>query len=289
MGKVVIKQRSHPDNENLPAKYIGAIEYATPKVGKDGKVITGVDENAYAILNSDLPEKEKKKKQESIIKIRENLEHLLSIDLSVDSGFWQKFFIILDEDRPLDPKNALDQLHEIFLLANRYVAPSFEEMEENPDYMNCLFYIYREEEETIKKASTEFKKDKAISALVNLQESDPMKLKIVAGDIFGINAEDLTVEQAYVKLKEFLEAGDVKAQKENTTRFMDSASKTSEEMQIKKVLDKAIKKKIVTSKGNVYRNGEEIYGNNYEEALDFLNSPENSGELADLQKSVNRK
>ena len=70
---------------------------------------------------------------------------------------------------------------------------------------------------------------------------------------------------------------------------MDAANKTPEEMQIKKVLDKAISKKLITTKGGVYRRDEETYGHNYEEALDFLNSPENSGELADLRKALNRK
>jgi hypothetical protein len=287
MSKIVIKQRSHPDNEKLPAKYVGAKEYATPKTGKDGKIITGIDENAYEIII--LPEEEKKKKQKEIVKLRENLERLLNVTLDTGSDFWSKFFITLDEDRELDPQNPLDQLHEKFLLANRYVAPSFEEMEENPEYLGCLFYIYREIEETVKKATTEKKKDAAIAALFNMEENKPLKLKIVAGDIFGIDAEEISVESAYVKLKEFLEASDPKTQKENIAQFMDSANKTPEEMQIKKVLDRAIKRKIVTSKGNVYRREEEIYGNNYEEALDFLNSPENSGELADLRKVLNRK
>jgi hypothetical protein len=288
MGKVVIKQRSHPDNPQLPAKYVGAKEYATPKIGRDGKIITGVDENAYDIIT--ITEKsEREKKQKEIEKIRLNLERLLNVELSTGSGYWEKFFITLEEDRILDPLNALDQLHERFLLANRYVAPTFEDLEQNPDYLGCLFFIYREEDETVKKANVEKKKDKAIAALYNLEENHPAKLKIIAGYIFGTNAEDLSVDQAYVKLKEFLETPDAKSQKDNIAQFMDSVNKTPEEMQIKKVLDKAIKRKIVTSKGNVYRRDEEIYGNNYEEALDFLNSPENSGELADLQKTVNRK
>lgn len=287
MSKLVIKQRSHPDNDKLPAKYVGAKEYATPKTGKDGKIITGVDENAYEIIT--LPEEEKKKKQKEISAFRANLERLLNVELSTDSSFWDKFFITLEEDRVLDPLNPLDQLHEKFLLANRYVAPSFEEMEENPDYLGCLFYIYREKEETVKKASAEKKKDAAIAALFNLEAKEPLKLKIVAADIFGVNSEEISTEEAYVKLKEFLEVKEIKAQKDNIAQFMDSVSKTPEEMQIKKVLDRAIKKKVVTSKGNVYRRDDEIYGNSYEEALDFLNSPENSGEVADLQKAVNRK
>lgn len=286
MSNVVIKQRSHPDNDKLPAKYVGAKEYATPKTGKDGKIITGVDENAYEIII--LEEEVKKKKQKEITKLREKLERLLNVDLSTDSPFWNKFFITLDEDRTLDPLNPLDELHEKFLLANRYIAPSFEEMEQNPEYLGCLFYIYREEEETSKRATKEKKKDRAIATLSRIEESEPNKLKIIAADIFGGNAEEMSVENAYVRLKDFLEVTESKTLKENIERFMDSANKTPEEMQTKKLLDKAIKKKIVTSKGNVFKRGDEIYGNNYEEAFDFLNSPENSDEVASLSREVNR-
>lgn len=286
MSNVVIKQRSHPDNDKLPAKYVGAKEYATPKTGKDGKIVTGVDENAYEIII--LEEGLKKKKQKEITSLREKLERLLNVDLSTDSPFWNKFFITLDEDRVLDPLNPLDELHEKFLLANRYIAPSLEEMEQNPEYLGCLFYIYREEEETTKRATKEKKKDKAIATLSSLEEINPGKLKIIAADIFGGNAEEMSVENAYVRLKDFLEVTDIKSQKENIERFMDSANKTPEEMVMKKLLDKAIKKKIVTSKGNVFKRGDEIYGHNYEEALEFLNSDENSDEVASLLKEVNR-
>ena len=162
-------------------------------------------------------------------------------------------------------------------------------MEENPEYLGCLFYIYREQEETVKKATSEKKKDRAIAALYNVEEKDPNKLKIIASDIFGNDTSEMSVEQAYIRLKEFLEVSEPKAQKENIARFMDSVNKTPEEMQIKRVLDKAIKRRVVTTKGNIFKRGEEIYGNNYEEALDFLKSPENSGELASLQKELNRK
>ena len=286
MSNVVIKQRSHPDNDKLPAKYVGSKEYATPKTGKDGKIVTGVDENAYEIII--LEEGLKKKKQKEITSLREKLERLLNVDLSTDSPFWNKFFITLDEDRVLDPLNPLDELHEKFLLANRYIAPSLEEMEQNPEYLGCLFYIYREEEETTKRATKEKKKDKAIATLSSLEEINPGKLKIIAADIFGGNAEEMSVENAYVRLKDFLEVTDIKSQKENIERFMDSANKTPEEMVMKKLLDKAIKKKIVTSKGNVFKRGDEIYGHNYEEALEFLNSDENSDEVASLLKEVNR-
>jgi hypothetical protein len=287
MDKIIIKQISNPDNPKIPAKYIGAKEYATPKTGKDGKIITGVDENAFAIIASSEPE-EVKKKQSQIKKVREELERQLNVDLTPSSDYWEKFFIVLEDERQLDEKNPLDNLHERFLLANRYVAPSRQAIEEDPEYYNCLFYIHRDKEETAKRASGQRKVDKATAKLVDLYDENPTKLQQVSADIFGYEAQEISPDDAYVKLKDFLEVEDKRTQDANIKRFMDTVDKTAEEMMAKKIFDKAIKKKFVTSKGNVYRRGDEIYGNSYEEALEFLLSPENSAELISLQKQVSK-
>lgn len=287
MDKIIIKQISHPDNPNLPAKYIGSKEYATPKTGKDGKIVTGVDENAFSIISSTEPE-EIKKKQTSVKKIREDLERQLNVDLTPSSDYWEKFFIVLEDERHLDEKNPLDRLHEMFLLANRYVAPSRQAIEEDPDYYNCIFYIHRDKEETAKKASGLRKLDKAVGKLSDLFDENPTKLQQVSADIFGYEAQEISPDEAYVKLKDFLEVADKRTQDANIKRFMDTVDKSAEEMMAKKIFDKAIKKKFVTSKGNVYRRGDEIYGNSYEEALEFLLSPENSAELISLQKQVSK-
>jgi hypothetical protein len=285
-SKIIIKQVANPDNPQLSAKYVGAKEYATPKTGKDGKIITGFDENSYEILSN--PDDDTKKKQSVIKKQREELERLLNVSLTTDSSFWNEFFIVLEDERTLDPLNPRDILHEKFLLANKYVAPSFEAVRTDPEYFNCLFYIYREKEETAKKAQDQRKVDKATAILSNLSEENPNKLQQVSADIFGYDAHEISPDAAYIKLKEYLEASDETLQKLNIARFLLTVQKTPEEIAIKKILDKGLKKRFVTSKGNVYRRGDLIYGNNYDEALEFLGSPENSGELISLQKQTDR-
>lgn len=286
--KIVIKQIANPDNPDIGIKYVGAKEYATVKVGRDGKVVTGLDEHSLDITN--LPEKEAKVKSAEVKKIRENLEKVLGQEsLRPDSSFWLDFMIVLEDEITLDPSNPRDQLVEKFLVANRYVAPSLEEIKNNEIYANCIFYLFREEEEITRSAQKQKAKDKAISRLFNLNEDDPNRLKIVASYIFGFDAKaDLSVEEAYIKLKEFLSNPDADEEKKNIAKFLEACEKSPEEILTKQIFDKAIKKRLVSTRGGIYRRDNEVYGNNYEEALEFLSLPEHSGELASLKKAVDK-
>jgi hypothetical protein len=285
-SRVTIKQISHPDNPKLSAKYIGAKEYATPKTGKDGKIITGVDENAFSIIS--LKEENVKKKSKEVKDERESLERLLNVDLTPGSEFWTKFYITLEDERILDVNNPLDRLHEKFLLANKYVAPSRESIESDPEFYNCMFYIHRDVEETTKKARLQRNKDKASTALYNLSEDQPNKLQLVSAFIFGYEPQEVSVDEAYIKLKEFIEVPDEKERQKNIETLMSVVSKTPEQLTTKKIFDKAIKKRYVTGKGGIFKRGDEIYGNNYDEALEFLGLPENSSELISLKKQVEK-
>jgi len=286
-NKIVIKQIANPDNPTVGIKYVGAKEYATVKKGRDGKNVTGVDEHALEIVS--LPEPEAKKKTAEIKKIRENLEKILGQDLSPDSAFWNDFAIVLEDEITLDPLNPRDQLIERVLIANRYVAPCEEDIENDDRFQNCMFYMHRDEEVLTKKAVRQISEDAATARLYSLNEDNPAKLKIVAAYIFGFDASiDISAEESYVKLREFISIEDDVERKKNVKSFMDAAAKSPEEMITKQILDKAIKKKIITSRGNVYRRGDDIYGNSYEEALEFLSLPEHSGELAYLRKVVDK-
>lgn len=286
-SKTVIKQISNPDNPKLGIKYVEAKEYMTPKQARDGKMITGLDESSLEIIN--LPAKEKELKQKEVKKLREDLQRLLGIqDLSSESSYWDNFYVVLQGDDEIDEVNPLDRLKVAFLIANRYIAPSLEAIETDDRYADCMFYLSREGEEISKKAATEYKKDKAISILVSLREV-PAKLKLVYTFVFGYDARvDVSPEECYLKLKEFLTTGDKKVQRENLDSFLAAADKTPEEMMTKSILDRAIKKKIVTSRKNVFRRDDFIYGDSYEAALEFLAAPDNSGELTSLKKAVEK-
>lgn len=289
METISIKLLDNPENPKLKMKYVGSVEYATPKLGPDGKIKTGLDENALEVL-AITDTKKRKAEQERIKKEREELERLLGVELNPHSSYWDKFFIALnDEERSLDPANPLDRVIERFLVANAYVAPSLEAISEDDRYINCIFYLYRKEEETTKKAEKQKFYDKAKAKLSILEEENPSKLKMVASYIFGFNAQaDISVETAYTKLADFLEVPVESQRKKNVQLFMDTVEKTVEQLKTKLILDKAIKKRIVSSRGGIYRRGDLVLGNSYEEAVDNLGSVEMNSELASLMKEVDK-
>lgn len=289
MEKVVIKAVPNPENPQLALKYVGAKDYITPGTGPDGKIITGLDENALDIIRME-DAGEKKKLQAAIKKEREELERLLGRDLDVASDFWDDFYFIVEDGVTLDPTNPMHRVVEKFLIANKKVAPNEEAIEDSEgEYLNCLFFFYREEEEVDKTAKKSLKKDRAVAKLVDVNENSPERLVKIYSYLFGYDAKnEVSPTQAYVKIKEMLEATDKNTLTQNIEKVLAAMNLKPEELNTKLVLDKAIKKRIITTKGNIYRRGDIILGNNYDEALEYLMSPENSAELVSLKKEVDK-
>lgn len=288
MEKVSIKILPHPEHPQLSAKYVGANEYITPGLGEDGKVLTGLDELAVDVIRIEDP-KERKRKQEEIKKEREELERLLGVDLSPTSEFWNDFSVTLNDEVVLEPSNPKHRLLERFLIANRKVAPSFEATIDDEKFLNCVFYIHREQEEATKQAEKMRDLDKVTAKLYVISEENPQKLITLFSYLFGYTADkDLSPSQAYIKIKELVEVSDAKEKKANIKRILDALELKPEQVSTKLLLDRAIKRKIVTAKGGVYRRGDQPLGNSYDEALEYLLSAENSAELLSLKKEVDK-
>ena len=288
MEKVIIKALPNPANPQLALKYVGAKDYIQPGVGTDGKLITGLDENALHIIRIE-DKREREKVQAAIKKEREELERLIGRDLNINSDFWDEFFVVIEDGLILDPTVPLHRLIEKFLIANHKVAPNEEATEEDEDFGNCLFFFYREYEEVGKTAKKSQKKDKAVAKLFTINESNPDRLIKIYSYLFGYDAKnEVAPDQAYVKIKEMLDVTEKNALTQNIEKVLAALELKPEELNTKLTLDKAIKKRIVTSKGNIYRRGDIILGNNYDEALEYLMSPENSAELVSLKKEVDK-
>lgn len=289
MGKQIqIKQRPHPDYPELSVKHISSREYMQPKLGADGKILTGIDENAYEVISIEDPDT-KKERIAKIKKEREFLERTLGLDLRPESDFWNKFYVMIEDDMKLDEDNAQHRLYLHFLVANLYVAPSLEEAETDQKYANCVFYLYNKEEETSKAAKKERVFNKATAELAKLEDNDT-RIKIVASYILGYDPKsDLNAEEAYIKLSEYLKEDDDRKKLEKAQVFINICSKDNEELMTKIVLDKAIGTHTVSVRGGVHKKGDFVLGNSYDEALEFLADPANSKDLASLQKEVSRK
>ena len=289
MGKQIeIKTRPHPDHPELTVKHINSREYMQPKLGADGKILTGIDENAFDVLAIEDSE-ERAAKQKKIKQEREYLERILGLDLKPESEYWIKFYIMIEDGMKLDEDNALDRLRLHFLVANLYVAPSLEEAENDQRYARCVFYLFNKEEETSKSAKKQKVFNKATAELAKLEEN-ATRLKIVASYILGYDPKsDLNEEEAYIKLSEYLEDDDDRKKLEKAKAFTDICLRDNTELMTKIVLDKAIATHTISVRGGVHKKGDIVLGNDYNETLEYLSDPANSKELASLQKEVSRK
>jgi hypothetical protein len=285
--EIQIRLRPHPDNPKLTVKHVNSSEYMCPKSGPDGKLITGIDEHAYEIVSLEEPERTIQMKK--VKKEREELEKLLGVSLTPESEYWSKFYVVISDEQNFDITNAKHRLLIHFLTGNKYVAPSLEEAETNDEYSKCVFYLFRKEEETSKLAKKKKGRNKAMAKLDDL-ETDPARLKTVAGYIFGYDPKsDLSAEEAYLKLEEYLNESPEKEKDERVGIFLATVAKTQEELMVKIVLDKAINKHIIKQRGGVYKRGDLVIGNSYEECIEFLADSSNSADLDSLVKEVSLK
>lgn len=286
---IEIKLLPNPDNPKLGMKFVGAKDYLQALPGPDGKPMTGLDENAYAVTQIE-DSAERKKVQKEIKTLREELEKLLGVTLDPFAEFWRSFYYVLEEGMVLDPVNPRDRLIERFLIANHFVAPDQEAIFENEDFHHCLFFFYRHKEAISKKAKEDLDRDKATTKLLSLFENNPSKLQIVHSFVLGFDgSEGLEPLEMYTQLRNYIiSAEDVNLSTARTKQFLEAEAMTPETMSIKNLLDKAVKKKAVIVKRNVYQRGDEVYGKGYEEALEYLKSPSNTGELSSLRKELEK-
>src|SRR5271155_913751 len=286
-NEIIVKQRPHTDYPNLTVKHVESKEYMCPKNGPDDKLITGIDENGYEVTSIEDPE-ERKKQFTKIKKEREELERLLGVSLIPESGYWNKFYVVLEDEQTFDKLNPKHRLLIHFLVANRYVAPSLEIAETDDRYYNCFYYLFNKQEETSKLSKKQKTYNRAIAELDRL-ESTPNRLKIVAAYVLGYDPKsDLDEEEAYIALSSYINESEEKEKDARVKLFLDIVKKDEGELMVKVVLDKAINKHIISVRGNRHKREQVEYGNSYGEALEFLLDPVNSGELASLQKEVLR-
>lgn len=290
MEKVTILALPDSDNPQLRVKHPGAKDYITPGTAEDGKLITGLDENALAINNIEDKALRTKRKAE-IKKLREELEGLLGRELDLNSDFWSEFYLVLEDGNELYPDtNPMHRLIMVFLVANKKVAPSLEDIYvEESEFSKCLFYFHREKEEQSKAATKQRAIDKVVGKLNVIADENTKRLIGIYSYLFGYNpGGEVSPDAAYLKIKELLQIKDSEQLKLNLERVTEAIDITPEKLNTKIILDKAIKKRVISSKGNVYRRGDALLGDNYEEALEYLMSPENSAELVSLKKEVDK-
>lgn len=252
--------------------------------GADGRWVTGLDEDALAIMripDQELREKMRQEKKE----LRIELERLTGHNLGAKSDFWLTFYIKIVDKLALNFDIPMDRVRYYVLLANNFSAPELE-AKVDPEYINTKFYMHRSDSEDSQKSVKSRERDKAVADLFHLYDN-PSKLKLIGRFILGTKVkESMSSDSVYNLLRDSLSAD-----KEGTIvrKFAEATSKTIEELSYKLIVDEAIQRHVIRIREGYYQRGNATYGKTMKDVLKFLSSPENANEFQSIKEEVEEK
>lgn len=213
-----------------------------------------------------------------------------AMDLSDTSPYWEKFAVVIksDENKILDSDKVLDYISYKLLVANKYVAPSKEDLD-SYDFANASYYFYNEPEEDARRITGMKKKDSAKSVLLKMAD-DKEKMLLYGQYLEGIKyTERLKEATLYRMLSEYIDESE-----DNIKSFLDATSKSPHELQAKIIVDKALKKKLIRKSQvgknkYVYQYGQVTLGSTIEDVYNnLINNTEFAPELEALKKEVDK-
>lgn len=289
--KVLIKQLVDDYNDSLGlSKYNRSrmpkcVERLVAAPNRDGRFITGIDEQSleiHTIQNSEA----RLEKEKEVKALRESLERQTGYDLSATSDFWTTFSVDIssDADLTLNKSNPKDVIRYHLLIANNYVAPSKEEAG-HPRYANAKYFAFTTEVENQDRVSTRKLKDKAKAALTKI-EKKPETMALIGQYLEGNKySNKLEPDVLYMMLSDFIEA-DKKG--ENVNKFLSVIEKDIVELQFKVTIDKAIRSKIIKFRDKYYQRGQVTLGKTVDEVYNTLQSPEFAAEFESIANELKK-
>jgi len=289
--KISFKENARAGNLGLEkegrSKFPNCYDFIQPAKGKDGRWITGLDEDSFQI-NSIKDSKVREAKKEEIKSKRESLERLTGRDLSGLSNYWDTYLIGINTDKPLDLSVAEDLIAYSVIIANNGAAPSLKESKEGAiQHRTAKYYVAREHEDVADKVTKKKQYNEAVSKFMELI-NDPDRTLLVASYL-GLNiAENTPQNNRFDIIQTFLDRDETLG---SVAKFMLALEKTPEELNLKMLFDKALKYKVIRydGKSGLYQRGNITFGNNPKKALETLSTPEMSGEVLSIQEEVEQK
>ncbi len=266
------------------SKFPGTFEIMQCGRGADGRWVTGLDEFALSIKAIKDPEL-RKKRQDEVKEIREDLERLTGHDLSGNSDFWLTFYVKIVDKLGLNLDIPMDRVRYYVLLSNKFSAPELE-AKIDPDYINTKFYMHRSESEEGQKAVKSRERDKAISDLFLMYDNE-FKLKLIGRYILGTKVKDVMQKDTVYNLLRDA----ITTDKEGTVvrKFAEATAKTIEELQYKLIIDEAVQRHVIRIREGYYQRGNATYGKSMKDVIKFLSSAENANEFSSVKEEVEEK
>jgi hypothetical protein len=183
-------------------------------------------------------------------------------------------------------ENPLDVISLQMLIANKYVAPT-KDAAYTADYKDSQYYAYTEDSEITEETTLLKKRDKAVKALFDISE-DKERMLLYGQYLEGLKyTPSLKTDSLYKMLRTYIDDKDIK----NAERFLDAVKQPIEKLQIKNIVDRAIKQRLITrsnagKKAQVYQFGNVTLGTTLEEVYRNLALPDFASELISIEKSL---
>jgi hypothetical protein len=251
--------------------------------GVDGRAITGIDEDAWAVNSiSDPEEREKIKEQKKTL--RESLEKATGKDLNALSDFWDTFTVSIsaDQDLVLNKANPIHVIRYHLLVSNGYVAPD-KDSTGHPEFLTARYYCHVDERANKEEVSTQKTRDRARAKLLEISASHDTMVMIgqyLEGDKYKSGMSDDTL---YAMLSAYIED---KKEPENLKKFVKAATANIEEIQFKITIDRAFKKKVIRVRDGYYQRGQVTLGKSITEVYNNLQTPEFATEFLSIREEV---
>lgn len=261
------------------------VDILSPAIHKDGRFITGLDEDALDIKTmSDTVERQIR--YEKTKELREQLEKETGLDLKGLSDYWKTYSVSISADEPLtlNKANPHDVIKYFVLTSNSYVIPHKDEMG-NPRYAGAKYYIHVSEIENKEKVSERKIKDQARSELLKLADNKDQLLLIgqfLEGPKYN---KVLDADTLYSMLSDYLELNKDGA----INKFLKVVKIPKSDLLFKITVDTALRTKIIKFKDKYYQRGQVTLGKTVDEVYKNLGTPQFAAEYQSIKEELESK
>lgn len=217
---------------------------------------------------------------------KEEAEHygkILGEDLSPYSSFWENFLIQLilrREDIFFNLKNPLDYIKYKCSLANRFIAPSKDDLKEGLYHEEqCILYVDNPEEDLRKENEIAELKDE-ITSKIFLMKAQKEKMFLILAKTGKIVNETWGESLLYKMLRSYVE--ELGSNKEKLSELLKILDTDNYTLQVEYTVNKALtfsKKQIIKITNNQYVFGDKILGTKKSKVIEYFMKDEGMFQL----------
>jgi hypothetical protein len=276
------------------SKIPGTFEIIYPSKGRDGRWLTGIDEESHEfalLVTSEDPEQRKKGEmlKGKVKKLRERLQVQLGIanlKADRDNSYWATFKINLRTFQNINLGLPEHQIALRCLLASGNVMRDLSERN-HPRNLHTKFYLHNEAAEVKRKVEESSDKDTAMADVHILYRNDDPKLREICKIIFpGVTAiAKMSVSELYSQVKIWL----ITEKKQDNSKEFNLLNKLSNtDLGLRIIVKSASARGLITHKNKVFMYGQNVLGKTMEDVYRNLLKDDLSAILQDITERLEK-